>query len=100
MYAVYTMQRTQIYLAEEQSRLLEARAKSAGTTRSALIRDAIDAFLADSSTAQDAGVQRFRSLLAEASGVAPYLPDGSTYVDELRVADSRRAHELSERRGR
>ena len=41
----YTMKRTQIYIDDDQDRLLERRAKAAGTTKSALIRRAIDAFL-------------------------------------------------------
>jgi hypothetical protein len=39
------MQRTQIYLTEEQAGLLDARAEAAGRTRSDLIREAIDAWL-------------------------------------------------------
>lgn len=42
---MYTMKRTQIYIDDDQDRLLERRAKAAGTTKSALIRRAIDAFL-------------------------------------------------------
>lgn len=39
------MKRTQIYLEDQQDRLLERRAKADGVTKSALIRQAIDAFL-------------------------------------------------------
>lgn len=41
----YIVKRTQIYIEDDQDRLLEGRAKAAGTTKSALIRRAIDAFL-------------------------------------------------------
>ena len=50
---------------------LQERAESTGTTKSALIRDAIDAFLAEGADAQQAGIQRFRSAVANASGVPP-----------------------------
>jgi predicted DNA-binding protein len=39
------MQRTQIYLSEEQAEFLDARAKAEGRTRSDLIREAIDRYL-------------------------------------------------------
>lgn len=41
MYAVYIMRRTQIYLSDEQGRLLAQRSKATGVTVSQLIRDAI-----------------------------------------------------------
>lgn len=43
---IHHMKRTQIYLKDEQDQLLERRAKAAGLTKSAVIRQAIDAFLA------------------------------------------------------
>jgi hypothetical protein len=42
MYDLYIMRRTQIYLTDEQGRLLERRSKATGTTVSELIRAAID----------------------------------------------------------
>lgn len=39
------MKRTQIYLDEEQDARLEARARASGSTKSSLIRSAIDSFL-------------------------------------------------------
>jgi predicted transcriptional regulator len=39
------MRRTQIYLDEDQDRRLRARARADGTTKSAVIREAIDQFL-------------------------------------------------------
>lgn len=39
------MRRTQIYLEEDQDRRLQARARADGTTKSAVIREAIDQFL-------------------------------------------------------
>ncbi len=46
MYAyIHQMKRTQIYLDEDQSARLERRARASGTSKSQLIRAAIDAFL-------------------------------------------------------
>ena len=42
MYNTYIMRRTQIYLTEEQGRLLASRSKAKGSTVSELIRAAID----------------------------------------------------------
>ncbi|MGH9196999.1 MAG: CopG family transcriptional regulator [Acidimicrobiia bacterium] len=39
------MKRTQIYLDDDQDRRLRARARADGTTKSAVIREAIEAFL-------------------------------------------------------
>ena len=47
MYNTYIMKRTQIYLDDEHDRRLSERADAAGTTKSALIREAIDAYLAE-----------------------------------------------------
>lgn len=100
MYAAYIMRRTQIYLDNEQDALLEQRAEAAGTTKSAVIRDAIDAFLGDDSRASAAALQRFRSAVGEASGIAAYLPSGSEYVDAVRAADREREAALESRRNR
>ncbi len=42
---IYIVKRTQIYLDDDQDRRLQARAQAAGTTKSALIREAIEQFL-------------------------------------------------------
>lgn len=89
MYDTYIMRRTQIYLDDEQDRLLALRAHTLGTTKSAVIRDAIDAFLEREPVA-GAELQRLRAAVAEAAGVAPSLPSGHEYVDALRELDARR----------
>ena len=43
---LYTMLRTQIYLSEGQTRELDRRARARGTTRSAVIREALERYLA------------------------------------------------------
>ncbi len=92
------MRRTQIYLAEGQDTLLEARARATGTTKSALVRDAIDAFLSDGATASSSSLARMRTAVTGAAGVAQHLPCGSTYVEEIRAPDAARIGRLDDRR--
>ena len=97
MYILYIMRRTQIYLDDEHDRELAKRAAESGVTKSKLIRRAIRAYL-DGSDDTDATLERFRSAVRQARGVAPGLPDGATYVDELRLNDQRRQADLERRR--
>lgn len=93
MYLEYIMKRTQIYLDEEQDRALEARARQTGVTKSSLIRDAIAEFLAPEDR-EEIRLQRLKAAVAEAAGIAPYLPPGEQYVEELRALGARRQEEL------
>jgi predicted transcriptional regulator len=93
------MHRTQIYLADDQEQALATRARQVGRTKSALIREAIDSYLAPVPTEQ-AALSRLRAAVANASGVAPYLPPGEHYAEDLRAADRERERELDERRSR
>ena len=45
MYIFQAMERTQIYLSEGQTRALDRRARERGTTRSAVIREAVEQYL-------------------------------------------------------
>jgi len=94
MYAVYIAHRTQIYLDDHQDRLLGERSRQVGRTKSALIREAIDEYLAPSSSDESA-LARLRAAVAQASGAAPYLPSGADYVQELRALEleRQRSHE-------
>ena len=98
MYAAYIMRRTQIYLGEQQDALLGARASATGTTKSALIRDAIDAFLTGEATSAASEVARMRAAVAGAAGVSAGLPSGARYVEGIRAEDAERAVRLDERR--
>ncbi|MEO8511786.1 MAG: CopG family transcriptional regulator [Chloroflexota bacterium] len=91
------MRRTQIYLDDDQATELSRRAKTRGTTASKMIREAIDQYLAEPEDA-DERQARFRAAVEASFGIAPYLPDGATYVDELRARDKRRDSDLEERR--
>jgi metal-responsive CopG/Arc/MetJ family transcriptional regulator len=84
------MNRTQIYLDEEQTARLDERAVAEGTSRSVLIRRAVDVYLSQGE--QDAAVWReqWRRAVEESAGIAPYLEEGSEYVEELRRRDAER----------
>jgi predicted transcriptional regulator len=96
MYATYIARRTQIYLDDEQDRHLAERALQVGRTKSALIRDAIDSYLAPSSS-QDSALAGFHAAVQEAMGSVPYLPDGALYVEELRSAEAERQRVIDQR---
>lgn len=97
MYRSYIMRRTQIYLDDAQAAELGRRARARGSTASKMIREAIDAYLAEPQRA-DERQARYRAALDEAFGIAPYLPDGATYVEDLRGHDRSRDAELEARR--
>lgn len=97
MYAVYIVKRTQIYLDAEQDRRLAMRADASGVTKSTLIREAIDAYL--ESPADDAArLARFRAALDEVAASPATLPDGRSYVEQMRADDERRQAEIERRR--
>lgn len=98
MYITYTMKRTQIYLEDGQARQLATRARRDGVTASHVIREAIDRYLAEPED-EAAELARFRTALDATFGIAPYLPPGDDYVDQLRRADRAR-HEDLERQWR
>ena len=91
-----TVKRTQIYLEERHDRELARRAAARHTTKSALIREALDAYL-EAGDPEVEALERFRDAVDAAFGIAPYLPDGATYVRELREADARRQEEIERR---
>jgi predicted DNA-binding protein len=97
MYDSYIVKRTQIYLDESQDERLARRARAAGTTKSELIREAVDAFLADPED-EATRLQAFRTAVQAAAGSARRLPRGHDYVEEMRRADAARAQELEGRR--
>jgi predicted DNA-binding protein len=99
MYDSYIVRRTQIYLDDDQDAALAERARRAGRTKSSLIRDAIDVYLDDDEDGEAGALARMRAAIDDAAGIAPYLPAGDTYVEELRRRDVDR-QALLQRRGR
>ncbi len=94
LYIVKDKQRTQIYLDTGQTAKLDELAAAEGTTRSMLIRRAIDAYLSQETQGASAWRERWQEVVAETAGIAPHLPDGVEYVDELRKAGAERLEEL------
>ena len=93
MYDEYIMQRTQIYLTEEQGRILKSRSRATGCTVSELIRAAIDGVYAprrDLSTAD-----RVRLARRTAGAWKGFPESGAEYVERIR--GSRRLSRLTER---
>ena len=91
------MKRTQIYLDEDQDAKLARRASSAGTTKSWLIRQAIDSFLEGPS--DDAGrLAQFQGALKNLVESPLALQDGKSYVEQLRARDRRREEDLEKDR--
>jgi predicted DNA-binding protein len=99
MYTVYIVKRTQIYLEESQDERLAQRARAMGTTKSDLIRDAVDAYLQGPED-QTARLSAFRTAVRAAAGSVRRLPKGRQYVEELRRHDAARQRELANRRAR
>lgn len=96
MYSLYIMKRTQIYLDERQAEELRRRGAVRGATASRMIREAIDQYLAEPDDAADR-LARFRAALDIGFGIAPHLPEGARYVDDLRSRDQGRQAELDQR---
>jgi hypothetical protein len=94
MYAPYIMRRTQIYLEERQAEALSVRAGRRGVTASHAIREAIDAYLAAPEGDAERRRARWQAALRQSAGLAPDLPDGATYVADLRRADADRLARL------
>ena len=97
MYDPYIMKRTQIYLETEQDRRLAKRATAAGTTKSTLIREAIDAYLTAPAD-HAARLAQFRAALDQVARSPAAFSDGRVNVERHRAADERRQQEIEERR--
>lgn len=89
------MNRTQIYLDDEQTARLDERAAAEGTSRSMLIRRAVDIYL--SQEEQDAVVwkEQWRRALEGTAGIASSLEDGADYVEDVRRPDAERLDDLA-----
>ena len=82
VYGEYTMRRTQVYLTEEQGRLLKSRSQATGSTVSELIRAAIDGVYAPRRELTTADRVR---LARNAAGAWKEFPEtGAEYVERIR----------------
>jgi predicted transcriptional regulator len=84
------MHRTQIYLDENQTTRLDRRAAAEGTSRSTLIRRAVDEYLTQEEADDSAWQGRWRRAVQGTAGIAPYLDEGAEYVEDLRSEDAKR----------
>ena len=95
MYDIYIVKRTQIYLGDAQDRALAARAAASGTTKSQVIRVAVEEYLAKP---QDSDwPTRMRQILDDLKKHPVHLePDvsGAAYVDHYRSFDAERERDL------
>lgn len=72
---LWCMQRTNIYLTDAQQRALAARARMAGSTRSAVLREILDAALAEPAPADDELHGAFAALADRYQDIAAGLFD-------------------------
>jgi metal-responsive CopG/Arc/MetJ family transcriptional regulator len=89
--------RTQIYLDHAQTAKLDEMAAAERTTRSSLIRRAIDAYIDEHERKRAAWREQWQEAVAATAGIAPHLEDGAEYVEKLRRAGAERLAELEER---
>lgn len=82
MYITYIMRRTQIYLTDEQGRLLAARRRATGRGISQLIRDAIDQAYANARRLSRA--ERLRLARQTAGAWQGRQERGAEYVERVR----------------
>lgn len=87
---LYIVNRTQIYLDDEQTTRLDELAAAEGTSRSMVIRRAVDVYLSHEEKDDAAWKARWRAAIDGSAGIAPYLEDGAEYVEEIRRQDAER----------
>jgi len=73
------MRRTQIYLTEEQDRILTERARASRVSKAALIRQALDAALGI-----DGGGEGRRQVIRSTSGILADAPDWPEWLASVR----------------
>jgi metal-responsive CopG/Arc/MetJ family transcriptional regulator len=89
--------RTQIYLDDAQTAKLDEIAAAERTTRSSLIRQAIDAYIDEHERKRAIWREQWQEAVAATAGIAPHLEEGVKYVEKLRRAGAERLTELEER---
>ena len=88
------MHRTQIYLDDEQTAQLDERAAAEGTSRSMVIRRAVDVYLLREQRDAEVWRAQWKKAVEGSAGLAPYLEQGADYVEEIRRQDSERLSHL------
>lgn len=90
------MNRTQIYLDDEQTSRLDERAAAEGTSRSLIIRRAVDKYLSEDEQSSAAWRAQWGEALERTAGIAPYLQEGAEYVEDIRRSDAERLRRLEQ----
>lgn len=88
------MNRTQIYLDAGQTARLDERAAAEGTSRSMVIRRAVDVYLSEEQRDAAAWQAQWRKAIEGTAGIAPYLEEATEYVEGLRRDDAERLSQL------
>lgn len=91
MYSSYTMRRTQIYLEPDRWLRIVGEAERLGVTASELIRRAVDRFLDEALDDAESRAEVIRDLRRHPIS---RLPDGASYVEQLRASERGREGEL------
>lgn len=84
------MNRTQIYLDDDQTARLDERAAAEGTSRSMVIRRAVDVYLSQEEQNVAAWRAQWKKAIDGTAGIAPYLEEGAEHVEGLRRNDAER----------
>lgn len=84
------MNRTQIYLDDHQTARLDERAAAEGTSRSMVIRRAVDVYLSQEERDSAAWREQWRKAIEGTAGIASYLDEGVDYVERIRREDAER----------
>jgi predicted transcriptional regulator len=84
------MNRTQIYLDDEQTARIDQRAAAEGTSRSMVIRRAVDVYLSQEERDAAAWRAQWKKAIDGTAGIAPYLEEGTEHVEGLRREDAKR----------
>lgn len=91
---LYIMNRTQIYLDDRQTARLDKRAAAEGSSRSMVIRRAVDLYLEQEEREGKAWQQQWKQAVDRSAGLAPHFEDGAGYVEEVRRTDAERLARL------
>jgi predicted transcriptional regulator len=84
------MNRTQIYLDDDQTARLDERAAAEGTSRSMVIRRAVDVYLSQEERDAAAWQAQWKKTIEGTAGIASYLDRGADYVEGIRREDAER----------
>lgn len=88
------MNRTQIYLDDDQTARLDERAAAEGTSRSGVIRRAVAVYLAQEERDAAAWQAQWKKAIEGTAGIASCLDEGADYVEDIRRDDAERLSRL------